>query len=208
MSAFHNRLSVDARRAAIRSVRQRNETSLIVDGFQNPLERDRDPRRSNNFHASAKLFLGFPDILHGRKILVSCNYFIPTRRIEIKTGSDSGKRDGRIRLDLNGARCPAEYARDTVADPLGKFPPACGTRVFAGVVFPSIAISKHRFACGSRHRTQAMTEQMNTGVQGGKFFATTIDKWSCHVFVCCRISMEEEKLLLIYHLTFFIISHL
>src|SRR5260370_1266578 len=206
MSAFHNCLRVNARRAAIRTMRKRNQKSLIVNGFQNALEwNGKSARRSNNFYVSAKLFLGFPDILHGRKILVGCDYFIATRGIEIKTGSDGGKRDGCVWLDLNGARCAAEYARNTVADSLGEFPPACGPRIFARVIFPRIAVSQHRFACCSRHRTQAMTEQMNAGVQGGKFITMPVDRFGCHVFVCCRIpSEEEQKSLVLYHLTFFI----
>ena len=72
-------------------------------------------------------------------------------------------------------RARRQKNRETIADAPRQRPPARGPRVFAGVMFPRVAVIDHRFAHGARHWPKAVTEQMNARSQSGKLISASIE---------------------------------
>ena len=159
MRALDNRFDVDTIRAAKRNMRKRHQTGRVVDGFQNVFQPYGDSIiGADRFDCGARARLRVPDVLHRRKIKCRGNDLVPLIAREIKTGSDARKGDGSVRLNLDRAGVTTEKARDAIANLRRHFPPARRPGILAGVMFPGVIISEHRFARRARHGTETVTQ--------------------------------------------------
>src|SRR5205085_7565414 len=171
-----NRARVNAVRASVRGVRERDEAGRLVYRFEYALKRNADAVvGSDDVDARAEPLLRLPDVRGRREVERGGDDLVAPARAEVEARGDDRQSDGRVRLHLHGATCSAEQTRDSVADSLGEFPPTRRPSVFARVPLPSVRVGEHRLARRARDGPEAVTQKVNPRSERRELFASAVE---------------------------------